>query len=340
VLDVELLTGSTIQTLSLNGKAGASTDIGAVSNVAAGVGLSIAGDNSGTGAAATSIGVKGAAAGATDAFTITFAGAAVSGADAVAANIKSGLVVVNGVETVNVVSAGGTNTWNSLKFTDDSLQTLNITGSKNLDVTFAGTNGTNSGSNGGAVKSIDGSAATGALNINTANVTADNAVGLTVKGGSAADTITLATKATVIAGAGDDTIVSAAGGGTFTGGAGKDTFDVSLAKASVAAGVVTVNATITDLASTDIVKFDVNAASFAATKVALDASVTNLDQAFAFATGAVGTVQWFQYGGSTYIVENSAVAGIDSADIVVKLTGTLDLSTATFDATAHTLAIV
>jgi len=341
VLDVELLTGSTIQTLALNGKAGASTDVGAVTNVAAGVGLTIAGDNTGGVGASTSIGVKGAGAGAADAFTITFAGADVAGSTApTSPNVKSGLLTINGVETVTVASAGGVNTYNSLNLQDDSLQTLNITGSKNLDLTFTATTGTNDGSNGGAVKLIDGSAATGKLNINTTNLTADNAVGLTIKGGSGNDTITLASKATVNGGAGDDIIVSAAAGGTFTGGTGKDTFDLHNVSTTVTAGVVSVNTTITDLASTDIIKFDTAAGqTFPGAKVTLDSSVTNLDQAFAFATGAVGVISWFQYGGNTYIVDNVATAGIQTGDIVVKLTGTIDLSTAAFDATAHTLTI-
>ena len=340
-LDVELLTGSVIQTLSLNGHAGATTGI--VSNVAAGVGLTVAGDNS---AGTATIGVKGAAGGTADAFTITFAGADVAATPAVvAANVKAGQVVIDGVETLNVVSAGGANTWNSLNIADTGLQTLNITGSKNLDVTFTGTIGTNLGG-GQGLKAIDGSAATGKLSIDFTGSTVvnDANVGLTVKGGSANDTITLTTNATVLAGAGDDTIVSSAAGGTFTGGAGKDNFDLHLTGVTgltEATGVL--KTTITDIAAGDMITLGTGAIGAGAlgAKVALDGTVTNLDAALALASNnvVVGTVTWFQYGNNTFIVENTdGTAGIDATDIVVKLTGTVDLSLSTI--AAHVVTIV
>lgn len=339
-LDVELMTGSTIQTLSLNGHVGATT--GVVTNVAAGVGLTVAGDNS---AGAATIGVKGAGTGTADAFTITFAGADVAGSAPVAANVKAGLVTLNGIETLNVVSAGGANNWNSVNVGDTGLQTLNITGSKNVDVVFTGTIGTDLGG-GEGLKMVDGSAATGKLNIdfttNTPTIVRDSNVGLTVKGGSSDDIITLATKATVIAGAGDDTIHAAAAGGTFTGGAGKDVFDMSLTGVAIggatseAGGVI--KTTITDLAIGDSIKLDaVSVAGALGAKVTLDTSVTNLDLALALASNnaVAGTVTWFQYGTNTYIVENSdgttgidaATAGPTAGDIVIKLTGLVDLST-------------
>jgi len=229
----------------------------------------------------TTIGVKGAAAGTADTFAVTFAGAAATTAP-VAATITAGTVVLNGVETVSVASAGGANTWNSIALTDDKLKVVTITGDKNLDLTFVGTNGTNTAVGaGGAVNSIDGSAATGKLNINTAGVTADDkaGVGLTVKGGSANDTITLAQKATVDAGAGNDTIKTAATGGTLTGGAGNDKFDVAASVATGTTEAAAVLTTITDFAAGDSVKLLTANALAGATlgaKTALDATVTNI----------------------------------------------------------------
>jgi S-layer protein len=44
-----------------------------------------------------------------------------------------------------------------------------------------------------------------------------------------------------------------------------------------------------------------------------------------------GAIKWFQYGGNTYITEiltnNGTVADAASTDLVVKLVGTIDLST-------------
>lgn len=332
-LDVELMTGSTITALTLSGDGGAVTTA-QVSNVAAGVGLKVSGDNATGGS--TTINVKGAATATDNSFAVTFDGAAVSGAAATAANVKAGTVVLNEIESLSIDSVGGSNTWNSITLTDDKLKTLTITGDKNLDLAFTGTNGTNPvATQGGAVNLIDGSAATGKLSINTTNVTADDkaGVGLTVKGGSAADTITLAQKATVDAGAGDDTIVSAAAGGTFTGGLGNDKFDVALAvmtggNAGTEAGVV---ATITDFSAGDAVKLLGGATSFTATKVALDDTVQDLDAALALAVGAANVATWFQYGTNTYIVSNDGDVGFDGGELVVKLTGLVDLSTATLN---------
>lgn len=326
-LDVELVTGSAITGLTLAGGVGGAT----LTNVAAGVGLSVAGANTGV----TTIGVKGAAAGTADTFAVTFAGAA---AAPLAASIKAGTVVLNGVETVSVASAGAANTWNSIALTDDKLKVVTITGDKNLDLTFVGANGTNTGVGlGGGVNTIDGSAATGKLNINTTDVTADDkaSVGLTVKGGSAADTITLAQKATVDAGAGNDTIVSAATGGTFTGGAGNDKFDVALAKATGATEATAVLATVTDFAAGDSVKLltgNVVATTLGA-KTALDATVTNIDLALGITalTDTANEVSWFQYGTNTYIVANDGTAGFAVGDLVVKLTGLVDLTNSTLD---------
>lgn len=334
-LDVELMTGSTISGLTLSGGAGGAT----VNNVAAGVGLSVSGANTGI----STIGVKGAATGTADSFAITFAGTAGSAATAASPDaVNAGTVVTNGVEKLSVASSGTGFVANTLKVTDDGLQQLTITGDKALNLTFTGTNGTNVAATGGAVNLIDGSAATGKLNIDTTNVTADNkvGVGLTVKGGSADDTITLAQKATVVAGAGDDVIHLAAAGGTVTGGAGNDTIDVTLAVATGTTEATSVLTTVTDAAAGDIIKFAAGASgAFETTKVALGASVTNLDLALAAAVTTANDVSWFQYGNNTYVVADLNGSGtFNAGDAVVKLTGLVDLSHATLSGAELTLA--
>ena len=334
-LDVELVTGSTITGLTLNGGAGGST----LNNVAAGVGLTVAGNNTGT----TTIGVKGAAAGTADSFTTTFDGMAAVGATAAApTTVAAGTVVTNGVEALNVVSGGTGFVTNTMAVTDNALQTLAITGDKDLALTFVGTNGTITGTAGG-VSLIDGSAATGALNINTANLTVANA-GLTVNTGAGKDVITLAQKATVDAGAGDDVITTSVDGGTLTGGAGADMFDIDASVATAgnlteATGVF--KTTINDFGAGDKIAFDAAGSAFVSDKVALGATVTNLDLALAAASNnaVTGQINWFQYGSDTYVVENvDGVAGVGAGDVVVKLAGSVDLSNSTYDATTDILS--
>ena len=305
--DFDLLTNSAIEALTLSGNNSAAT----INNVAAGVDLRVSGNN----AAMTTINVKDAASGDADAFSVTLN----ETADAVA----TAKLTVNGIENLTVEATGAGDGDNTLQVTDNALQTLTISGSQDLSLTFNGTNGTN-GADGGAVNLIDGSAATGDLTINTTSVTADDKLGLTVKTGSGDDTITLAGKATVDAGAGDDTITSSAKGGTFAGGDGKDTFDVRLAKGSD--NMVT----ITDfVAGTDKLTF-VNQGdeTFAKANVSSAQSLEAALDAAAAGNGSVnGALSWFQYGGNTYIVQDlSSQSDFQSGDIVVKLVGEHDLS--------------
>ena len=305
--DFALLTNSAIEALTLSGNNAAAS----IKNVAAGVDLRVSGNNDNM----TTIIVKDAASGDADAFSVTLN----ETADAVA----TAKLTVNGIENLTVESTGVGDGQNTLQVTDGALQTLTITGSQDLALTFVGINGTN-GADGGAVNLIDGSAATGDLTINTANVTADDKLGLTVKTGSGDDTITLAGKATVDAGAGDDTITSSAKGGTFAGGDGKDTFDVRLAKGSD--NMVT----ITDfVAGTDKLTF-VNQGdeTFAKANVSSAQSLEAALNAAAAGNGSVnGALSWFQYGGNTYIVQDlSSQSDFQSGDIVVKLVGEHDLS--------------
>lgn len=352
-LDVELVTGSTITGLTLTGDAGGAA---IVSNVAAGVGLTIDGANTG----AKTINLKGASTGAADSFAISFDGAKVAGAAAAAPNVTAvtGGITLDNVETVSIASGGADNTWNGVLLNgsaSNTLQTLTITGAKNLNVDFSAANvgkaltGATDTTNG--LKLIDGSAATGKLDIDLTAATTLNtsSSGLTVKGGSANDTITLKAgvvvgstnsgKVTVDAGAGNDTIITSALGGTLTGGAGNDTFDVTLAVATAATEAGSVFTTITDLAAGDKIDFAATSTgAFNATKITLGAGVTNLDLALTAAVGGVNTTQWFQYGGNTYVISNDADAAFDAGDTVVKITGLVDLSASTMAATVLTIA--
>lgn len=306
-LDASLLTGSTITTLSVDAaSSGTYTGLTTAQSLT----NTYVGDNSANTTELTFTGVTGTA----DAYTIAFNAAAQTNA-VTGPNVQLGTIAAAGIENFNIVSGGGANTWNSLALgADSSAKTVAITGAQNLNLSFeAGFGSTTAPQTG--VSSIDGSAATGALNINIANVVAATA-GLTVKGGTAADTLTTSTFAS-----------------TLTGGAGNDNFVVA-----GSAGVANMT-TITDFTKGDKVTLS-GSSSFATTKVDVGAVSTLTAALDLAAAGTTGTnAAWFQYGGNTYIVEdNNAATTFNAADVVVKLSGLVDLSTSTLSADALTFA--
>lgn len=311
-LDVELMTGSKIDGITLNGGSGTVT----LQNVAAGAGLTVAGANTGS----LTVGVKGAAANAADTFGITFAGKA--GATATVATpdtVSATAVGLQGVESVTVASGGTGFVANTLSLAGNtSLKTVTITGDKALDLSFSAANGTTGATTG--VSSIDGSAATGKLTVDLANVKGVTA-GVTVKGGSADDKITTSTESA-----------------TLTGGAGKDAFIATATEAGVTTAATAKMVTITDFTAGDTITGLTAAGDIA--KVTLTSAVQNLDDAFALLGDNTGSndVQWFNYGTDTYVVYNDGSIGLTAGDVVVKLTGTIDLSNATIASGVVSLA--
>jgi len=257
-----------------------------------------------------------------------------------AANLDFGSVDVAGVETLNITATDTTpvNTTTgaatiskaTLTVTDAAVKAIVVTGNSDLDLTVAGT----------ALTSVDASAATGKVSFSSA---VNNAV---IKGGSAADTLTATGNSQKLhGGAGADTLVVTGNLTELTGGAGADTFNIGDATTNVNS-----YATITDLAAGDKIKFSEGAANFAASKVVLANTAVFQDYAnAAIAASSDGEVSWFQFAGDTYIIENVAIGGQNSADnevtftngsdIIVKITGLVDLSTASFSASADTLLI-
>lgn len=316
-VDAALLTASTITGLSIDG----ATGTGVLQNVTQAQSLTVNADNIGT-STLTFTGVTGTA----DAYAITF-NATTTGTTASPTAIAAGTVIVNGIENVTIHSnAAAGVAQNSITLTDSTLQTLSIDGSQDLTVAFAGTNGTVVSSVGG-VSSIDGSAATGKLDIDVANVTAAT-VGLSVKGGSAVDTLT--TKAEQSA--------------TLTGNGGNDIFEVAATASNVTAGAGATeaamvagtyyNTTITDFTKGDTIVFKAatGTTTFNPTKVDVSTATnlaTALDLAAATNVGANNAnFTWFNYGGNTYIVQDlNTNTTLAATDVVVKLNGVYDFST-------------
>lgn len=304
-LDLTLMTGSTITGLELI--SGGGTYTGATLAQSLAVNTNAAG--------ATSIAFSGAT-GAADSYAINF-GATSTGTAANPTSIDAGTLTLAGVEIFNVASGATSGvSANKLALTAAQAQQINITGDQELNLTFAGTNGTIVNTVGG-VSSIDGSAATGKLAINVASVTKATA-GLTVKGGTAADTLTTSTFST-----------------SLTGNGGNDNFVVAATIAGTDDAATAAITTITDFTKGDTITF-VNASgttTFTTTKVDVAAAVS-LDAAVNLATATnvaadAAAVKWFQYGGNTFVVQDlSSATELATGDVIVKLTGLLDLSTA------------
>jgi hypothetical protein len=350
------------ETLGLDVASGSTMDVGLLStatglsllsqgatynNVKASQGLTVATDTTaGTNTLVFESAVTAAAA-KSDSYTVTFAFSdTTTAATANAEETDAGQLVISGIETVNIVSGGSGNVSNAINLTDTSATKLVVTGDKGLDLDFGATDaddtnatthffGTSSSTStdGLGVTEIDATAMTGKLNIDTTDVALSTSGKLVVNTGSGNDTISLASKSEVNAGAGDDTIIAAVRGisSTLTGGTGKDTFDVTAALAgatgttATAAPAVT---TIKDFSAGDTLKIAASNASSAAylngnTLVASATSWQNaLDLALKGASVTQAATVWFNYGGNTYIAnETDATDGLSDGDIVVVLTG-------------------
>jgi len=248
--------------------------------------------------------------------------------------LAAGEVVVAGVETINVsandTTVNGTTVLaganaQSLELTATSATTINVAGNSDFTLTTTGNT---------LVTLIDGSSMTGKLTATTAASVAK----ATIKGGSGDDNLTAAnTNDTIYGGAGDDTIVVGATAQSVSlfGGAGKDTFDVSGFKAAGTGSSVLIN----DIASGDVIKLatstNFNSNKTTVTDASLDAYIT---QAMVDA-GGIGGIAWFQTATDTYIVQDLTAIGFHvNEDILVKISGLVDLSTASFNS-AGTLEI-
>ena len=292
-LDLNLLTGSSIESLQLV------TGGGTYQNVQLDQSLSVTTSTAGI----TTLAFTGAT-GAADSYAVSF-DANTNGTVLAPAAVNAGTLVLNGVENIAIDSGSAAGvTANSVVLSGTHAETVTITGDQALNLSFAAGFGSNA--DGAEVTTIDGSAATGALSINVANVTAD-AAGLTVIGGSAADTLTAANFAV-----------------TFTGGAGGDTFNVNAALGDT--NIVT----ITDFSAGDSIDFSTLAVAGSFNSTAIDVSTAvTLAAALDLADNNAGDITWFQYAGNTYVVAADATVADNTGDNVVQLTGLVDLSSAT-----------
>ena len=262
--------------------------------------------------------------------TLGFASASVSGSsdmlkytfnNLAGTATDAGSITSQGIETITI-SSGGLTTGNALRIVDNAAKSIVITGDKALNLTLAA----QSGKGVSQLTELDGSAATGALTITTAGATTFGAQSaLAIKTGSGNDTITVATSAfggsfgsTVTTGTGTDKVV-------VTAATVKDTLNLQLT-------------TLADFGVGDSLTFG-NTLTFVTTQ---HVPVSPADLASALTQASQGQAanfaRWFTFSGDTYIIDNvDGIDGIDVTDIVVKLSGTVDLSGATFSGGTLTL---
>ena len=265
-------------------------------------------------------------------------------------------VTAASVETINLVMVDS-NTTDHVNVVDlevDSATTINVSGDTGLTITASGgsvdiadvTTMDASGVELSAVTST-GVTYTAAYNLTGGNTTVTGSNGVDALTGGAA------TNDTISGGAGVDTIVYTGGTDVYTGGDGNDVFDVN--NAGAAAGSLTI-ADIADGDTIDLVGAatgtiaNVTAANWDAADITgtLGASATlaNYLDAAADQDGSTNSVlEWFQFGGDTYIVSSNddgtggASAGFTAGtDLAIKLTGTHDISDSSVTSEVITIA--
>ena len=237
------------------------------------------------------------------------------GTAATATGISNTALDVTGLTNVTInanklATSAAAHSVGTLTNSDNSTFTLK----GNADLTIALANASTTGSK------VDGSAATGKLTI-TGNK------GTFSAGSSKGDIL--------IGGSNDDTITAGLNSSTLTGNAGKDAFDVSASVTGATAATANIT-TITDFVKGETIQFKTVSGTEAFTSTKLDVSAATtlaaaLDLAAATNVSANdAAVKWFQFGGDTYVVQDlSTNTALAATDVVVKLVGAQDLSTAT-----------
>jgi hypothetical protein len=250
--------------------------------------------------------------------------------------INAGLITHQGIEQVTIASGGIVGTTNFLALSDSALQTITITGARgfSLDGLFTTSNNVQTNFGQGVLSNslitqltrIDGSSATGNLSIfdRGSSSALISKAAVTILSGSGNDTIFVLTNdAGTAAGA-----PVSFGGDTVTTGAGTDM--VVVIDAPTRSATDPAFTTITDLARGDLIQFFGGGPPFNRSAVNVSAA-TSLVGALNIALAAnlaMNSVSYFVFGANTFMVENIAAAPtIQTNDIVVRLTGVVDLST-------------
>lgn len=234
-------------------------------------------------------------------------------------------VVTSGIESVTVTSQGasaGTAVAQVLELTDASTTSVTINGASALTLTATGA----------ALKTINAASATGGLTI--ANVDTGTSVTSITGSATAANSLVAHTAGatdvavTLTGGSGNDILTANSGMDVINVGTGYDTVVVQIANTLSNQKYTTVNG----IGAGDILSFkDLGSVNFTATAISLAPTATfqnYLDAASTSTAATTTAIKWFQFDGNTYVVSDLSTDATfkNGTDIVVALTGTIDLS--------------
>ncbi|MDM7322434.1 MAG: hypothetical protein P3W87_003940 [Gammaproteobacteria bacterium] len=286
------------------------------------------------------VGNKGVSMGANH--NLTLGNITLSGADHVSMTIKDlsstskayfGTFTANSLTNFDLMIEGGKTEAGSVTFGSalgggvGTVSTFNLVSDAGVTVTINQKDGASFEINGAGNHEITAGILDHAVAINAAGASGK----LTLKGSSKADMI--------VGGSGDDTITGGEGADQLTGGAGNDTFILSIPSNWDS------YATITDASAGDkLVLVDKGSESFNATRISLSGGATFEDYlnvaANSTSAGTNAQIRWFEFNDDTYLVEDMSDEATfqNGVDLVVKLTGIVDLSTATLSGHILTLA--
>ncbi|HEX8593899.1 MAG TPA: DUF4214 domain-containing protein [Pseudomonas sp.] len=258
-------------------------------------------------------------------------------------------------ETLNITTTGtastlANNTFGGLHFlTLNGDQTLTLNSTTGLsaiqEVTVSGAAGLSASFISGVLPTIDASGTSGNMTIGL-----NGTVGsIDYKGGSGVDTLNITSgSGAITTGTGNDIVNVGAINGLLTIDVGTGTDRINLTAASTTA---TTFAKVTGLGNGDIISFagalggaaDVSAQTNFSAAVATQASLQEYLDAATAGDGSGNTVlNWFEFGGNTYIVQDTSASATFSAghDSVIELTGQQTLSEASIASGVVTLNAV
>ena len=281
--------------------------------------------------AQTNVNIVDAATGSADVLNIGIANSTIG---------EAHIVNVANVETINFLTDNTSATPNAIQHTATlvaaAASTVTVSGDAGLALTFTGTALTSFDASGVTLGNV--SWTTGALTTaatikggagnNTFNAAAATA-SVTIETGAGNDTITGSAQAdTINAGAGNDTVTPGLGADTIDVGTGNDTVILTAANTNG-----TIFPSITGMNAGDKIQFISGTASFQTAAITAGGAPTYADLLDAATNGAANRVVWFQFGGDTYLVQDRSAntTFTNGTDVVVKLVGLYDLSTATIN---------
>lgn len=258
-------------------------------------------------------------------------------------------------QTLNITTTGTASTLANNTF--GGLHTLTLNGNQVLtlnstaglsaieDVTVSGAAGLTANFNSATLSTIDASSTTGNMTIGL-----NGTVGsIDYKGGSGVDTLNVTSgSGAITTGAGNDIVNVGAINGSLTIDVGAGTDRINLTAASASATAI---AKVTGMGDGDIISFagalggaaGVSAQTNFSAAVTTQASLQAYLDAATAGDGSGNTVlNWFEFGGNTYIVQDTSASATFSAvhDSVIELTGVETLSGASIASGVVTLHTV